>query len=130
MSERSAELAKGWIQAWIDMDMDWLRRHLAPDFVHVSPFGRFDDRETYLAAVEPMARKSVVELVVRDVVASGDRAVIRFENRTANGVVDTCDWVRVQGDTIKEIRSFYDTAVIREVLSPGDQASLDGESPQ
>ena len=53
--ERSAELAVHWIEAWIRMDMEWLRQRLAPDFVHISPFGRFDDRETYLAAVEPMA---------------------------------------------------------------------------
>lgn len=126
--ERSAELATGWIEAWQRMDMDWLRRHLAPDFVHVSPFGRFDDRDTYLAAIEPLARKSVSELKILDVIASGDRAVIRFENRTPAGAVDTCDWVRVRGDLIREIRSFYDTARVRAVLSPEEQESLD--SPQ
>jgi len=127
MTEPSAEeLARGWIEAWIRMDMDWLRETLAPDFVHVSPFGRFDDRETYLAAVEPMARKSVAELVIRDVIASGDGAAIRFDNRTPRGVVESVDWVRVEDGRIKEIRSFYDSAKIREVLSPEDQESLDG----
>lgn len=126
--ERSAELAEGWIQAWIRMDLEWLRKWLAPDFVHVSPFGRFEDRESYLAAVEPLARKSVVELVVKDVVASGDRAVIRFENRTPKGVVETCDWIRVENDRIQEIRSFYDSATIRDVLSPAEQDRLDGSS--
>jgi ketosteroid isomerase-like protein len=126
MKERSAELAVGWIEAWIRMDMDWLRRHLAPDFVHASPFGRFDDRESYLAAVEPMARKSVVELVVKEVIASGDQAAVWFENRTPKGVVESCDWVRVENDVIKEIRSFYDSVLIREVLSPDDQKSLNG----
>ncbi len=125
-TERSAELAVGWIEAWIRMDLDWLRQRLAPDFVHVSPFGRFEDRETYLAAVEPMARKSVVELEVKDVIASGNQAAVWFENRTAKGVVDSCDWVRVENDLIQEIRSFYDSAKIREVLSPADQESLDG----
>lgn len=123
--ERSGELATGWIEAWKRMDMDWLRRHLAPDFVHVSPFGRFDDRDTYLAAIEPLARKSVAELRILDVIASGNQAAIRFENRTPAGAVDTCDWVRVEGDTIKEIRSFYDTVKVREVLSPEEQDSLD-----
>ncbi len=125
-TERSAELARGWIEAWIRMDLDWLRRHLAEDFVHASPFGRFDDRESYLAAIEPMARKSVVELVIREVIASGDRAAIWFENRTPKGVVDSCDWVRVEGDVIREIRSFYDSTKVREVLSPEDQETLDG----
>ncbi len=126
MKERSAELAVLWIEAWIKMDMEWLRQRLAPDFVHVSPFGRFEDRESYLAAVEPLARKSVVELTVKDVIASGNQAAVRFENRTPKGVVESCDWVRVENDQIKEIRSFYDSAVIREVLSPAEQESLDG----
>ena len=125
-SERSAELAVGWIEAWIRMDMAWLRSRLAPDFVHVSPFGRFEDRESYLAAVEPMARKSVRELTVRDVVASGNRAVVRFDNHTPAGVVETCDWVRVEDGVIREIRSFYDSAVVRRVLSPEDQRAIDG----
>lgn len=124
--EGSAVLAVGWIEAWIRMDMDWLRTRLAPDFVHISPFGRFDDRDSYLAAVEPMARKSVVELVIKDVLANADQAAVRFENRTARGVVETCDWVRVRNGLITEIRSFYDSATIREVLSPTEQDSLDG----
>lgn len=122
----AADLAVGWIEAWIRMDMEWLRQRLAPDFVHISPFGRLEGRESYLEAVEPMARKSVMELVVKDVIASGDQAAVWFENRTAKGVVHSCDWVRVEGDQIQEIRSFYDSAKIREVLSPAEQETLDG----
>lgn len=128
--EGARELAVGWIEAWIRMDMEWLRSRLAPDFVHVSPFGRFDDRESYLAAVEPMARKSVAELTIRDVVSTGNLAAIRFENRTPKGVVDSCDWVRVEGGLIREIRSFYDSAKIREVLSADEQETLDGRAEE
>jgi ketosteroid isomerase-like protein len=128
MRERSAELAVGWIEAWKTFDMEWLRNTLAPDFVHVSPFGSFDDRESYLAVVEPLARKSVMELSVKETIASGNQAAIRFENRTPKGVVESCDWVRVEGDHIKEIRSFYDSAKIREILSATEQESL-GPAP-
>jgi ketosteroid isomerase-like protein len=126
MTSRAAELATGWIEAWKRMDMEWLREHLATDFVHVSPFGRLEGREPYLATVEPMARKSVAELAIEDVIATGDRAAIRFENRTPNGVVHTCDWVFVEDGLIKEIRSFYDSARVREVLSAEEQESLGG----
>ncbi|HSA91661.1 MAG TPA: nuclear transport factor 2 family protein [Terriglobales bacterium] len=125
-SEHSAELAVGWIEAWIKMDMEWLRQRLAPDFVHVSPFGRLEGREFYLATVEPMARKSVMELEVKNVIASGNQAAVWFENRTPKGVVESCDWLRVEDDLIKEIRSFYDSARIREVLSPAEQEGLGG----
>ncbi|MEJ2319520.1 MAG: nuclear transport factor 2 family protein [Gemmatimonadales bacterium] len=126
MKERSAELAVRWIEAWIKMDMEWLRQWLAPDFVHISPFGRLEGRDSYLATVEPLARKSVVELTVKDVIASGNQAAVRFQNRTPKGVVESCDWIRVENDLIKEIRSFYDTATIREVVSPAEQESLGG----
>ena len=44
--------------------------------------------------------------------ASRDQAAVRFENRTAKGVIEPCGWVRVEGDSIKEI------------LSPDEQESL------
>ena len=124
MKERSAQLAVGWIEAWIRMDMGWLRQHLAPDFIHTSPFGRLEARDAYLATVEPMARQSVMELTVKEVIASGNQAAVWFENRTPNGVVESCDWIWIENDLITEIRSFYDSAVIREVLSPNEQESL------
>lgn len=126
MNETSAELAAGWIEAWIRMDMEWLRERLAPDFVHTSPFGRLEGRDTYLATVEPMARKSVQELVIREVVASETQAAIWFENRTPAGVIQSCDWLRVGDGVIKEIQSFYDSTKVREVLSPGEQTGLGG----
>lgn len=124
----AGELAVQWIEAWQRMDIDWLRGTLADDFVHQSPFGRFEGRDRYLEAVEPMARKSVMRLQVLDVVADGERAVVRFENHTPRGIVETCDWVRVEAGRIVEIRSFYDTARVREVLSSDEQSSLDGGS--
>lgn len=101
-------------------------RHLALDFVHTSPFGRLEDRDAYLAVVEPMARKSVMELTIRDVIAHGNQAAIWFANRTRAGVVASCDWLRVEDGLIAEIRSFYDSAAVRDVLSPDEQRRLDG----
>ncbi len=126
MKERSAELAAGWIEAWIRMDMEWLKERLAPDFVHTSPFGRLEGRDSYLETVEPMARKSVQDLEIRDVIASGNQAAVWFENRTPAGVIPSCDWVRVEDGLIKEIQSFYDSAKVREVLSPDEQENLGG----
>jgi hypothetical protein len=34
-------------------------------------------------------------------------------------------WVRIEDNMIKEIRSFYDSAVIREILTPAEQKKLD-----
>ena len=126
MNESSAELARGWIEAWTRMDVQWLRERLAPDFVHTSPFGRLEGRESYLETVEPMARKSVQELDIKQIIATGDQAAVWFENRTASGVVPSCDWIRTRDGLITEIQSFYDSEKVREVLSPDEQRELDG----
>lgn len=126
VKERSAELAVGWIEAWIRMDMDWLRHWLTPDFVHNSPFGRLEGLDIYLETVEPMARKSVQQLEIKAVIAGEEQAAVWFENRTPTGVIPSCDWVRVEDGKIKEIQSFYDTVKICEVLSPDEQERLGG----
>lgn len=122
----STALARGWIEAWQRMDLAWLREHLAPDFVHTSPFGRLEGRDPYLAVVEPMARKSVQELLILEVTGFGNQAAIWFENRTPAGVVPSCDWVRVEQGRIVEIQSFYDSTTVRRVLSPEEQDGLGG----
>jgi ketosteroid isomerase-like protein len=126
--ERNAELAVGWIEAWIRMDMGWLKERLAPDFVHTSPFGRLEGRDFYLQTVEPMARKSVQQLEVKDVIAGEKQAAVWFENRTAGGVIPSCDWVRIEDGLITEIQSFYDSVKVREVLLPDEQDELGGST--
>lgn len=118
------KLARGWIEAWIRMDIDWLREHLADDFVHVSPFGRLEGRDHYLATVEPMARKSVSRLELQDVIADSDRAAVYFENHSAGGVIPSCDWVTIENGRIISVRSIYDTATLDKVLSDDDRHRL------
>lgn len=56
----------------------------------------------------------------------GNQAAVWFENRTPNGVIPSCDWVRIEDGLIKEIQSFYDSAKVREALSTDEQESLGG----
>lgn len=124
--ELSANMAKGWIEAWIRMDLEWLRQNLAPDFTHTSPFGRLEGRDHYLATVEPMARKSVTKLEIKAVISTGAEAAVWFENTTPQGVIPTCDWVHVREDRITSIQSFYDGGAVRAVLTEDEQRTLDG----
>ncbi len=94
------------------------------DFVHTSPFGKLEGREHYLEVVEPMARKSVQQLKIIEIIAQGERAAIWFENQVAAGAVPSCDWLTVKDGKISAIQSFYDSVNVREVLSPEEQAGL------
>lgn len=126
MPEQTEALAVGWIEAWIRMDLEWLETRLTPGFVHTSPFGRLEGRDFYLNTVTPMARKSVQALTIKQVIAGEDQAAIWFENHTPAGIVPTCDWIRVESGLIMEIQSFYDSALVRGVLSPDEQQNLGG----
>ena len=127
-SNQSASLARGWIEAWIRNDMQWLHSHLAGDFVHTSPFGCLEGRDFYLETVAPMAQKSVQKLVIKQVVAQDNQAAIWFENHTPEGTIPSCDWLTIEGDKILSIQSFYDSSKVRQVLSQDEQQNLSGST--
>ena len=114
MSDSPAELARTWLRAWDIGDLTLLR--LTPDFVHVSPFGRIEGAEEYLRIVEPMSRKSVKGIRVRDVIEADGRAAITYEVETPAGNMDACDWVFVEGGLIREVHSYYDSVTSRKAL--------------
>jgi len=89
---------------------------LDPDFVHTSPFGRIEGADEYLRIVEPMSRKSVLKITVRDVIEADDRAAITYELETPAGTVEACDWVFVDEGRIREVNSYYDSATNRAAL--------------
>jgi hypothetical protein len=121
MSDSPGELARTWLRAWDTGDLSLLR--LTPDFVHTSPFGRIEGREEYLRIVEPMSRKSVVAITVKDVIEAEDRAAITYELETTAGTVEACDWVFVENGLIREINAYYDSVTNRAAL---DSHGLDG----
>ncbi len=114
MSDSPADLARLWLRAWDSGDLSLLR--LAPDFVHTSPFGRFEGAEEYLRVVEPMSRKSVRGITVKEVIEGEGRAAITYEVETPAGTVEACDWVFVQDGLIREVNSYYDSVKNRAAL--------------
>jgi len=102
----AARLARHWIETWQRGEPEKLA--LAPEFKHTSPFGVLEGRERYLEVVVPLSKRNVQSLEIRDVFGQGDRAVIIFDVRSGDAVVRSCDLVRVRGEQIVEVESFYD----------------------
>lgn len=75
-----------------------------------------DDREEYLRIVEPMSRKSVVGITVKDVIEGERRAAIAYELETTVGTVEACDWVFVENGLIREVNAYYDSVTNRAAL--------------
>ena len=114
MNRSPATLARSWLRAWDTHDLSLLR--LTPDFVHTSPFGRIEGAEEYLRIVEPMSRKSVVGITVKDVIEGEGRAAISYVLETPVGKVEACDWIYVEDGRIREVNSYYDSVTNRAAL--------------
>ncbi|MEL6447249.1 MAG: nuclear transport factor 2 family protein [Pseudomonadota bacterium] len=122
----SGALAGAWIEAWNAMDLDWLRAILTEGFVHDSPFGKLEGRDHYLDTVAPIASGHVHKLAIQNIVSEGDQAVVWFDNHTPQGVVPACDWITITEGQIASVHSFYDSTLIREVLTARDLRQLRG----
>jgi hypothetical protein len=114
MTDSPGDLARTWLRAWDTHDLSLLR--LTPDFVHTSPFGRIEGAEEYLRIVEPMSRKSVRKITVRDVIEGEGRAAITYDLETPAGTVEACDWIYVEQGRIREVNSYYDSVTNRNAL--------------
>lgn len=114
MNDSPEHLARTWLRAWDTGDLSLLR--LAPHFVHTSPFGRIEGAEEYLRIVEPMSRKTVRGIRVRDVIEGEGRAAITYDLETPAGTVEACDWVYVENGRIREVNSYYDSVTNRAAL--------------
>ena len=60
--------------------------------------------------------------------AGDERAVVWFDNRTPRGSIPTCDWVTVTAGRISTVHSFYDSTLVREILSARELKSLGGRN--
>ncbi|TQV85977.1 nuclear transport factor 2 family protein [Aliikangiella coralliicola] len=110
--QESEKLARAWIDGWNAGKPDDIP--LATDFVHSSPFGTVSGREKYLDWVRPLAEKNVTSLKIIRTVSSDSESAIWFEMGTPNGVVQCCDWVKIERGKIIAINSFYDATNLRE----------------
>lgn len=111
-NENSAEqLARAWIQGWIDGDPDSIP--LANDFVHTSPFGTIEGRDIYLEKIKPASSANVAKLTILRTMGADDQAVVRFDMETRHGTIPCVDWVTVNGDRITSVHSFYDATQLR-----------------
>lgn len=106
----AARLAGVWIDSWSRGDPGPIP--FADDFIHISPFGRIEGREAYLAFMEPMIGTPMALSVVRSL-SNESEAVIHYTMQTPDGDLDACDWVKVEDGRLTEVHAFYDATTLR-----------------
>ena len=99
---------KQWFSCWETGNIEELP--IAADFSHTSPFGTIETKERYLEIVEKNRRDFLGNtLTVIKQIKEGDNVCVQFEQKNVHTGLEmtVCEWYVVQGDVIKDIRSFY-----------------------
>ncbi len=101
-------VVRQWFSCWETGNLNDLP--ILDDFSHSSPFGTIETKARYLEIV----RKNISDflgnkLTVVDQIKEGDKVCVQFEQKNANTGLEmrVCEWYTLEGDRIKEIRSFY-----------------------
>lgn len=97
-----------WIDCWETGDIAALP--ITDDFTHTSPFGTIESKKRYMEIVEKNREDFLGNtLTIIKHIQEDDNVCIQFEQNNANTGLEmtVCEWYRLKGDLIQEIRSFY-----------------------
>lgn len=98
-----------WFVCWNSGAVDDLP--IAEDFCHTSPFGTIRTRARYMEIVNKNRASFLGNtLSVLDQIVEGQRVCVQFEQTREDDPefrMNVCEWYLLDGDRIKEIKSFY-----------------------
>ena len=100
------ELVRKWFKAW--EEGNYRSIPVTEDFVHTSPYGTIEGRETYLKLVEENKDKFLgnkIELL--DEIYSENNACVRYTITNKNFSMDVSEWFYKSNNAIKEIIAYY-----------------------
>mgnify|MGYP000547230663 CR=1 FL=1 len=106
IKSEAEKLDRVWVEGWIAGKPDKIP--FAENFKHSSPLGTVSGSEKFLEWVKPLAAKNVASLKILKTIGGNNEAVLCFEMKTPNSVVQCGDWVHTKDGVIIAINSFYD----------------------
>ena len=101
MSPRETILA--YFNCYKERDKEGLRALLTPDFVHSSPFGRFEDRDLMIETIWPAVGPIWAENI--EIFGGHPEFMVRYSHAgEASGRL--AEWFRFEGEQIAEIEVY------------------------
>lgn len=97
-----------WFACWESGKLEELP--IAEDFSHTSPFGTISPKSKYMDIVNKNKKDFLGNtLTVTRQIQDGDNVCVQFEQKNNNTGLEMTvwEWYVIEGDKIKEIRSFY-----------------------
>lgn len=101
-------VVKKWFSCWESGNIDELP--IVDNFKHTSPFGVIETKKRYLEIVGKNTKDFLGnKLTVTKQIKEGDNVCVQFEQKNENTGLEmtVCEWYELEGNLIKEIRSFY-----------------------
>ncbi len=101
-------VVKKWFDCWETGNTQELP--IAEDFSHTSPFGTIKSKKRYMEIVDNNKKDFLGNtLRVTKQIREGDTVCVQFEQKNGNTGLEmtVCEWYEIEGNLIREIRSFY-----------------------
>ena len=95
------EVIRAYFRAFRERDRNALERLLAPDFVHSSPFGHWDDRDGMLDAIWPSVGQHWAEDI--EIYGEGPSYMVRYRHSTGALMAEH---FRFDGDRVAQVEVY------------------------
>ena len=97
-----------WFDCWETGKVEDLP--VTEDFSHTSPFGTIEPKSKYMDIVLKNKKDFLGNtLTVTKQIAEGNNVCVQFDQKNKNTGLEmtVCEWYVIEGDLIRNIRSFY-----------------------
>lgn len=113
---RAKDTVMTWFKKWEDGDFQNLP--IGDHFVHISPFGKMEGKQTYLNTVQANKDKFLgyrfdIHDVLSDESTNPKRVCVRYTARQGDFELDVSEWHLVDAGTILEVAAYYHIGEIR-----------------
>ncbi|WP_422105193.1 nuclear transport factor 2 family protein [Winogradskyella sp.] len=101
-------IVEKWLSCWKNGNIEDLP--ITEDFSHTSPFGTIAPKSKYMDIVLKNRKDFLGNtLTVIKQIQEGNNVCIQFEQHNKNTGLEmaVCEWYQIEGNLIKDIRSFY-----------------------
>ena len=96
-------------------DRKRLEELLVDDFIHLSPYGRFQGRDSMLDTIWPEVGKTHAEGF--EIFGKSPEFMVRYRH-CSDGSPRLAEWIRFDGDRIKEIEVYLGSGAVPSLENP------------
>ena len=100
------ELVLDWFDKW--EKADYLNLAISEDFIHQSPYGVIDSKDSYLKLVKANEKNFLGHrFIIHEIMEQSDRCCVRYTSRKGEFEMEVCEWHYIRDAEIYKIIAYY-----------------------